>query len=607
MVSIADDAQALDDAIITSDPLAWFETYGWILDKSGTFVNPTANILQERVCEAVRYCVENKLPARIIQLKPRQKGSSTIAVGLLYWFLRQFTYQGVIIGGEFSQSDNLWKICRRYATRDQFPWANGCEPGERLIKFAHGAEISKETGRDREAGRSGTYQCCVITELARWAEQGVANAKEVVTGLLATVPRAPGTLVIMDSTARGPSGVYYDRWQGAVTLEEFKAGKRGNGYIKVFAAWHEFDDSFLEFENDRQRARFIDSMGTPEMVNRYGDEVELMGRLNLAYEQVWWRRFTIDDECDRDPRIFDREYPESPEGAFHASIPSFFNVQGLKIQRDRANGQQSRLKRGNLLLLNKNRETQWEPFIDGEAKVEIYEDPRVGCRYVLAVDVMEGEMEERGSDPKDRDGHSAQVWRQGYFHPRNRSWFPPKMVARSRPECQWDVDVLAEVVHSLSVHYQAITVPEVNVSPDLLIYLKQYGTNLWRRRSNAENRKQKVTEQVGWRTTKATRKVLIGNLASAIREWDIEGDGCDMPCLNLVRQCERFIVKENGRVEAMEGERDDDVIAAGIAITCLPGATTYRVRGVTPDEPRDIALMRRQKTRARGRNRSHSA
>lgn len=601
------DPQDLDDAIITSDPAAWFESYGWILDKGGNFVHPEANILQVRVCEAVMYCLANDLPCRIIQLKPRQKGSSTIAVALLYWFLRQFTYQGVIIGGEYGQSDNLWKICKRYATRDSFPWANGCDPGEKLIKFAHGAEISKETGRDREAGRSGTYQCCIITELARWAEQGVSNAKEVITGLLSTVPRRPGTLVVMDSTARGPSGVYYERFQGAVDLDDYKKGARGNGYIKIFAAWHEFDDSSLEFENDQQRVEFIDSMGDPEMEERYSDEVELKGRLNLTFEKLNWRRFTIDDECDRDPRIFDREFPETPEGAFHAAIPSYFNVQGLKRLRDYANGEQHNLKKGNLILLNNNKETVWEPHIDGDAKIHLFEAPRPGCKYVLSVDVMEGEMEERGSEPKDRDCHSGQVWRQGFFHPRTHTWVPPKMVARTKPECQWDVDVLAEAVHALSIHYQAIVVPEVNVSPDLLIYLKDYGTNLWRRKSNVENRRQKKTEQVGWRTTKATRKFLIGELARHIREWDVEGSSVHIPCLNMIRQLERFIIKENGRIEAMEGERDDDVLSAGIGVCCLPGGNTFRVKGHTPQEPKDIRMMRRKSSKRRGGGGTYSA
>ncbi len=66
----------LHRGIINRNPGAWFETQGFIIDKNKDLVHPVANRLQQLEFEAIKWCLDNGVPIRIIKLKPRQKGST---------------------------------------------------------------------------------------------------------------------------------------------------------------------------------------------------------------------------------------------------------------------------------------------------------------------------------------------------------------------------------------------------------------------------------------------------------------------------------------------------------------------------------------------------
>jgi len=63
---------------------------------------------------------------------------------------------------------------------------------------------------------------------------------------MGAVPKEANTLVIGETTVRGGSGVFYEQWGQAKTLEQVKAGDYTWGdFIKVFMPWYVFDDSVL--------------------------------------------------------------------------------------------------------------------------------------------------------------------------------------------------------------------------------------------------------------------------------------------------------------------------------------------------------------------------
>ena len=574
-----DQMAAAFEALIDEDALAWWETYGMIKLKTGELIRPEGNYLQRQIAEVMTWCRENKRACRILILKPRQKGSSTFSTAALYHDSCLRPVNSMIIGDTYSQSENLMRILGRYADHDEhFREKSPVTVKEAFARWKNGSLCSIGTAQNGEVGRSGTYQFVLGTEVARWAEAGVANAAEVLAGLVKCVGNVPGTTIILESTARGASGDFYERWKTAITFDEFKAGR--DGYVKIFAPWFAFEDSIKD--------------PATEGINGYDDldtdEKDYMERWDLNVPQMAWRRWAIREECKRDPEQFEQDYPTTAESAFLMSGRRRFNAKGLKRMRELTT-----VKEPDHVML----ETSREELVSArtvasayDATCWVWERPRVGMRYLVSVDNAKGSSQTSSMDP---DHHGVLVIRQGYYS--SEKWYPPAVVARlatmtpKGPECRWDVDVLEYEVFKLSRYYgNCLVVPEENMDNGLIELLKRRGVPLYRR--EVFNRMEgKRTEQLGWRTTQETRGVLVEAVASVVREWDTVGSGIELWCPWLVNELENFILKPNGRVEAGDGYHDDQVMSLGIGLATLAQATLYTVRRQERGKPLDLIML----------------
>jgi len=554
---------------IRRSPAAWFESFGKIETKGGGVIAPRANYLQRSIDEAIKYCRDQNLPIRLIILKPRQKGCSTFSMAAFYHMLSGLRKRGMVIGGAHFQSDNLFQMLKTYAGEDEFAGENKAKILDREGRWPNGSLAKKQSARNPESGRSWTVECLVATEVARWAEEGVANAKGILSGLLKCVPRKPDTMVILESTAQGASGDFYERYQSAVTLEELKAGK--SGFIKIFAPWYRFEDSVMEPADEGIYSE-----------DDYSDrEREYAKRFNLTMGQVAWWRWAMREECNGDWDSFQQDYPWDEETAFLKSGRGRFNAERLKMMRERVGNYE--IQKGALEFQGDPRENAvvWRRTGNDEAWVIRWEEPSPGCRYLVSADQMTGDSQTSGKDP---DNHSVGVWRAGYWG--SRGWHPPKLVARLVSnwdqwerngvyELRWDIDVLEDRLWRLAVYYgKCLIVPEINMDRGLVELLKLRNANLYRR--EMFNRRQSTTtEAYGFQTNTSTREMIIEGLARAIRECDREGEGVEIPCPVLLDECQNFIVKDNGRSEASQGKHDDTVLEAAIGLATIGGASTY--------------------------------
>lgn len=576
--------------------LAWFEAYGWIHDKKRRLIQPEANPFQERVARIAEWCLANNVPIRLLLLKPRQKGSSTVSVALLYWLLRREAMNSVIIGGEYSQVANLWKILRLYHARDRFPWpAGGGVVHETNATWANGSALTRETARDAEAGRSGTFQGLIATEAARWREKGVADAASVITGILNCIPYHPGTLAILESTAAGDFGMFYDYWQDAIDLDTYissGAGPEWNGYFRVFSPWYEHDDS----EDQLHPA------AAARLESTYTDEERVMAATyGLRPGHISWYRRTMRSECKRDPAVMKREYPGTAEEAFHAASKRRFNNAGLAIleaEARQARGDTGVFEPSDAPAPEGSAAWIFHPCPPEAATVTCWEPPKVGHSYIMAVDIATGASQ---NDSDDADHHAAVVLRAGYLDP-DRGWQRPALVAATPASCRWDIDILASTVHAMSIWYgNCLIVPEANDDRGLIILLKQAGAALYQRHTDDDQpagaRSPKPTGKYGFKTTggqaENTRSWIIEALARCIREWDTTGDGIYIPDIDTVSELKSFVVKPNGRAEAAEGRHDDRVMALAIGMACIRLATVYQPQARQSSVPIDIYLAER--------------
>ncbi len=591
-------------AAIRSHNGAWWETHGriWAKDRTKGLVTPKPNYLQKNIQRVVDRFEELELPCRIIGLKPRARGSTTYFTGLGYTKMRRTSTSAVFIGGQSDQTVGLWNMFSTYHKNDAFDWGNIGEVNQKGATFSNGSRAKKETAKDVQAGIGDTYQLLHATEVARWAQYGVSNAAEVMNNILKAVPLLPDTCVFLESTAENAGGDYYNRWLSATDAEQFLSGEavvNFGSYVRVFAAWFQFEESALRL-NDQQKAmieRTLDSdeeyVGEKELIELYGvrgdDGVLRLGETVKnydVYEQLAWRRYSIREECDRDIAIFNRDYPDSWRNAFMKSGNLRFNSTGVGVMRKRYTLKPKVAMHGLIEETKSGARVAFRNTEVNEAKFTIWEKAIPGRRYIIPVDPMTGASQAVGLDP---DKHSAPVIRAGYWDD-NKKWVRPAMVARVIP-CRWEIDTLEDAIWKLARYYGSrqgcMIAIEMNMDRGLTELLKLRSANLYMR--EVFNRREvKTSNALGYQTNEKTRETLITTLAAAVREWDTPGHGIDIWCPHAIEQFENFIRKETGRSEAGQGFHDDDILAIALGMELIEHASLYvperNIYGAPPEE-----------------------
>ncbi|TXH18309.1 MAG: hypothetical protein E6R03_02460 [Hyphomicrobiaceae bacterium] len=554
-------------------PGAQFEAYSKItLKKGGDPIRPKSNAHQRKIDAVVEIAHELGIPCRIAGLKPRQKGSSTKSVHNGHVRLKAKKARGLVAGGAHFQTENMFDILRTYAENDDLD-PGFCTVLDKVARYKNGSRMQRITLATKAPGRSGTYQFLLITEAAYLAKEGVANADVVLDGLLKCVPLEPDTIIIVETTANGASGYFYDMWQGGITLEEFKAGKQG--YVKIFTAWFEFEDSRL----DPARVGIFSEADYTAQEVAYIEDVGARLGVMLDMEQVAWMRYALKDECKGNWDQFRQDYPSDPETAFLTSGRCAFPADGITYQESLVP-----LRPRTFGYLNHNEVSDRVTFIpchENQAKSVRWEQPRVGCRYIISVDTMTGADQTGGDDP---DSHSILVHRAGYMDSSGQ-WIEPALVMRNilvpgyKPNslvCWWNIDVVEVEVYRMARYYQAVIAPEMNMDRGLVELLKlRPDADIYVRRL-FNKREQKETDAFGWMTDPKTRPMIIEKLITSIREAGEGAIGCgyEVRCPWAIQQLKNFGTKPNGRMEALVGH-DDDVLSMAIGVTLLDAATPF--------------------------------
>lgn len=593
---------------------AWWESFAQILTKQGTVIggflspgerNPRKlrpNKLQERLDQAVQWCLANEVPIRIIALKPRQKGCSTYLTAILYWLIRKFSFQACIIGGKLKQVRSLWTMLRRYCKKDVHDWPNAGEIGASEGAFTNESTVVKETAKDAEAGRSGTIHCLLCTEVARWSEFGVANASGVLNGIENCVPYEKNTFEGLESTARGASGPFYERWsKHSLPFDEFKkrfeAGTLGEiTFIQVFAGWHEFEEAWVDLTKEQSKLLLEDLTD---------HEKAMVRDFKIVPEQIAWYRRTLANTCQGDLEMMKREYPTTPEEAFSSSIPSRFDTDQLKILMGEALMAETAITSG--IIENPSGDNKIMEFVpdEGDPRILLADRPVPGLKYLVIVDPATGESMTEGDDP---DCHGIIAIRRGYVDP-DRGWQRPKVVASNMPEDRRDVDVAADDAYRLARYYgNCPVVVEGNKDPGFIVLLKQWGANLYERESAAQDKRQKRTGKLGFITkpgkgseNNQTRRWIIENLARSIRELGKNYEGIEIPFRHIVQELTTFVRYPDGVPRAMEGCHDDYVLAVAIGHALEAASQTYKRPSAMPELPNDLKHHAKRSRRSGGR------
>ena len=243
---------------------------------------------------------------RVIILKGRQQGCSTYTEGRFYWKTSMNGGEKTFILTHQEQAtDNLFNMAKRY--HDNAPAFVQPHVGRSNSKEMVFDRISSSyqvaTAGAKGAGRSATLSNVHGSEVGFW-EDGSTH----LAGLLQAVPLAPGTEVILESTANGLGNIFHKQWQMAVSGQsDFRA---------IFIPW------FIQPEYRRRVPEGFELLNDPESVPA-GEltEEEYANAYKLDLEQMFWRRMKIAELGGGEEGfyLFKQEYPASPDEAFQKS------------------------------------------------------------------------------------------------------------------------------------------------------------------------------------------------------------------------------------------------------------------------------------------------
>lgn len=558
---------------VRTDVKLHFEVYGFLESREKILRRAdAANNIQTQLFDAYNWCQANNQQCSIIGLKPRKDGMSTAAIEVLYHHCQNHKAAGVIIGTDGATGDTLMRMLVRYAENDRFPWKNtfNYTKSTNHADFSHGSEIDRDTATDPKAGRAATTGALVATEVAHWPSSGVRAADETMLSMLNSMPDISNRLRIVDSTANGASGWFFETYTGAVTLAERKTGKRGNGWIKIFEPWHTSPLRAIPVTTEDRAA--IDASLT---------EREKAGIIEYAWthEQIAWRRQKISEDCGSSELKFDQEFPANEMVAFQTSGSPRFDLVGCARLVKMAQNNFARGKIGSI----EGEKGNFRFREDAQGYVWMIEAPIPGCEYCCIGDYMGGEQTEGAIK---RDKHAVGILRRGYFE--GTLWHPTELVAAIHVEgantadggCMWDHDVISERQFKLaSIYGKCIHVPEANNDGKVIIaFLKALGAFIWQREDLDHVNLGKKMKKPGFLTGPATKAFWIAAMAQAIRMAGLEGRE-EFIChyLPWCVQFGTFVRKPNGKsCEAQRGCFDDGVAAIGIGLyvdewTRMPG------------------------------------
>lgn len=528
-------------------------------------VTPSANVFQRRLFEAYEILLAvGVLYIRILGLKIRQCGGTTGACHIIYHHSQRFTSESVVIANVASNSQAILTKMKVFSEEDRFPWNNPLVPGETKLRWKNGSKAEITSAETMNPGISRTRSAALFSEACKYPRGGVKDDKKIMASVLPSVNK----LGIAESTPEGASGFFYEQWHGtkdmpaALSLDDYLAELKkgnpcpGNGWVKVFAAWFEFEENQRRV-SESERQRILSTLTAREQngIRNYGWTVE----------QMAWRRDTISGECGGSDDLFDEFYPEDDVSCFLSSGRPRFDM-GAVVQMGKKI--QSQVVENGRLTSQDGGTVSFSPETGGFAPIQLFERPIPGCRYIVWCDPATGEDQTESQNP---DAYSIGVLRAGYSMGEITNHH--KVAARVRPPCTAEVDDIVSYIVNLSRFYgDCMIVLEVNMGLHILNELKKSGLPIYKREVIDPDDRKTKKYQYGWKLKdRDQRRTIVDCLALHIRDQTI-----DLSCPHIIKEAKTFIVSKNGKEEARSGCHDDDIMGVGMGVYCIGNATLYK-------------------------------
>ena len=315
-----------------TDLLPWFlkkarEDFPWfaqnflrIENREGHIVPFELNPMQVDLHDSLTRQKAETGQVRVVVLKARQMGLSTYCVARAYWnmLLSNGAYKVRVIAHRDDTAKMMLDMASRFhreiPIQDIIHKTTGLT--QHSLELSNGSFMQTSTAgiRVSGSGRGGTSQHLHSTETA--FQQ---NAHSHVQSMMNQI-QGDNTEIVMESTAAGPVGAFYDQYQSA------DAGD--SPFLAKFYPW---------YVDPRYVLPAHDFAPDPNPPNDYTpSEKDIMELHQLTPEQMQWRRQKIRD-LDGAARgyghaIFMQEFPTTAEDAFSTGADGSF-IRSIDVLR----------------------------------------------------------------------------------------------------------------------------------------------------------------------------------------------------------------------------------------------------------------------------------
>ena len=597
------------------DPAFAFITFYKIQDKMSGQMRPfSLNYPQRLVLKELEDMRARRLPIRLIILKARQWGGSTLSQAYMKW-MQDFRHpDGWSMAVMAHLKSSTLRIKAMFTKMLDFPpgWSLGAK-GKRLklssyerssndfiVTDAKGEEvgsrvISVGSYENYDAFRSGDYKQAHYSEVAYWKKTQEKEPEEVLSSVDGSIPSIADTVEIMESSGRSAAGFFHDMYQEAKDPD-------------IPSMWHAIFIAFYQIENDRQEldghwgniwsdkvawqkveqrdgyrtlaAEFALWLWTnrsnkqyPEGFRESGEFFWQLWEKGATFEAINWYRYRRN--AVRSHTYIATEAPSDDVEAFRMSGNLVFDMYRIEaLERHKTQGKKEPVFIGNIVSRTEKGEDAiyTARLVDtvGDGQVlRIWQMPdclKVSDRYVVSVDI--------GGRSKNSDFTVMTVIdRLGMMRGMGGK---PQVVARWRGHIRhdllaWKAAALAHFYGDAELVIESNTADtkknlidtEGEHSLSIIDEIADYYDHLYVRDSRVDEVTQKVTNVYGFQTNVLTKQLVIDNYIAYVDDQLYYEP--DKQCYDELRIYERHDDGTLGNVEG-QNNHDDVVMSTGIGL-----------------------------------------
>lgn len=534
---------------------------------------------QRRFVERVERLRKAGKPIRIVLLKARQWGGSTVSQLYMAWLqlVHKVGLNSLIIAHQGAGSDEIKdmfdRMIKAYPVEMLHKLGEAYDANEpKLVGVGKSGSIYRVPQRNckikigtaerPDSCRGGDYNLVHLSEVGLWKATEGKKPEDIVRSACSGVLYRPYTMIVYESTANG-TGNFFQR-------EYDMASKGKSQFEAMFVSWFDIEiystpvDDMLSFAANLYDNRNNDNVASSR--EESGKYLWWLWEKGATLEAIHW--YILERAKYNEHASMASEYPSDDVEAFvHSGTMVFdkYKVEAFKkyckeprfvgdVYADADEGKNA-LK--NLRFVEDRQGVLWI-----WEKPEIDEDEKVTNRYLTVVDV--------GGRSSKADWSVIVVFDRLFMAEGGR----PAVVAQWYGHC--DIDLLAWKAAQVAAFYDnSLLVIESNTlethdkerdvdgdqSQFILNQIKGVYSNLYARKQSEEDILQGLPTKYGFHTNVATKPMVISTLVKVIREnLYVERDA---RCLDEYLTYEK---KPNGTYGAIIGKHDDLLMTRAIGL-----------------------------------------